>query len=192
MKISAKNSFLKATLLVVAGMAFVFGMNAQTNSGNESKTGMVTVNINLSSIQSLVINTAQQTVDINYTTAANYKEGVSVTQNDHLIAFSTGGYSISVQSDGDFKSGTDNIPASDVTVKATAGTGNDKTSTFAPIKLGTTGGKIITSAIGTGGDLKFNVEYDNKAEATDNYKTLNTANSTKTYTAKVTYTIAPA
>ncbi len=58
----------------------------------------VTLNVTLNPIQSLIVNPQQKTVDLTYSTKADYLNGVISKQENHLTVFSTGGFEIKVKS----------------------------------------------------------------------------------------------
>lgn len=56
----------------------------------------VTFNVNLYPIQTLLINTSQKQVDLEYNTREDYRKGVVSEQQDHLTIYSTGGFQVKV------------------------------------------------------------------------------------------------
>lgn len=58
----------------------------------------VTLNVKLKPIQTLVVNSRQRTVDLEYNSKEDYKNGVSKTNADHLNIYSTGGFQVNVKS----------------------------------------------------------------------------------------------
>lgn len=168
-------------LLLLLFCVSMFGINAQTSD-------RVNLSIILRPIQSITVNPSQKDVKLIYQTEVDYQNGVFNAQVDHLKVFSTGGFKINVKTNRDFTNGTDNILASDVTVVATPGTRAPNGVTYAPAKSLSTGGHgLLSSKIG-GRDLNFNITYDNTtAGNNDEYINKNSG----TYSAKVTYTIAP-
>ena len=56
----------------------------------------VTLNVNLYPIQTLLVNTAQKEVNLEYNTREDYRNGVVSEQQDHLIIYSTGGFQVKV------------------------------------------------------------------------------------------------
>lgn len=56
----------------------------------------VTLNVNLYPIQTLLVNTAQKEVNLEYDTREDYLNGVVSEQQDHLTIYSTGGFQVKV------------------------------------------------------------------------------------------------
>lgn len=56
----------------------------------------VTLNVNLYPIQTLLVNTAQKEVNLEYNTREDYRNGVVSEQQDHLTIYSTGGFQVKV------------------------------------------------------------------------------------------------
>jgi len=154
--------------LILLGLGSVNSAMAQVNTDN------VTLNLKFKPVQTITVNPVQETVDFLYQTEADYADGVSLTaKTKHLKVFSTGGFQVDVKtSDANFISGNTaiTIPVSDVSVKAIASVGNNKTyaSIESAVSLSASDQMIIQSN-GGGRDLEFDVEYDNTADAVDAY-----------------------
>ena len=58
----------------------------------------VTLNVKLQPIQTLVVNSSQNNVDLIYTSKDDYKNGVTSTKPDQLSIYSTGGFEVKVKS----------------------------------------------------------------------------------------------
>lgn len=178
-----KVNFLTA-LLAVAGF---FGV---VSVANAQKSGDVTLNIKLNPIQTLVVNSSQTTVDINYKTKDDYANGVNVDQSDHLTVYSTGGFQVKVKASGSQLIGkANNINVSDVTLTASNGSkALSDNATFNSAQLSAEDKVIVSSGKG-GVDKTISVNYaakgDNNAYL-DYYQ--NTENPT-TFTTTLTYTI---
>lgn len=186
------SKFFSIAALILCGLVCVANVNANTG-GTSAQSNPVTVNIKFKPIQSIVVNEAQKTVDLVYGTKEDYANGVSRKMDDHLEVFSTGGFVVSVASNGNFKNNvaTDNaedIDASDVQIIAEKGTGA-KDATFTPVNLKESGQALIASDKG-GNSLKYNITYNNQAGADHAYidKYFH-GNAETVYTAQVTYTI---
>ncbi|MDD4439035.1 MAG: hypothetical protein PHS04_13530 [Tissierellia bacterium] len=182
-----KNLFLTAAILI-SGFVSVNGVKAE---GTPANTDNVTLNIKFKPIQTIVVNPSQKTVDIEYYTKANYRDGVSVTKDDHLTVFSTGGFNVSVQTNGDFINGTKTIGASDVVVSAKPGS-NTTGGTFSEVALSSSSSSASLISSETGGsELNYNITYDNGVGGGYNYINMYTHPDTpeSVYTAEVTYTI---
>jgi len=176
-------NILSIAALIICGLVCVNSVKAQTSD--------VTVNIKFQPIQSIVVNSAQKTVDLVYKDENDYANGVSAEMLNHLEVFSTGGFIVTANTDGDFTRTADSsIPAANVKVKATNGTGTNN-GTFTEVALSTAPTTLITATEG-GRALKYNVTYDNTAGASDAYinKYKKADETVSVYTAKVTYTIA--
>ncbi|WP_418893090.1 hypothetical protein [Limibacterium fermenti] len=188
-----KKVFLVA-LLVTIGLVSVNSAKAQ--SGDDPADNNVTVNIKLHPIQSLVVTEGQRTVDIEYQTPEDYKNGkISEQQLDHLTVFSTGGFTISVKSDGNFVNAegySESIDAGDVQIVAEAGTDNDANDSYTNVDLSTDNQSLIISETGAR-ERKYNITYNNEAGKDDKYLSyynMSYGNPT-VYTAQVTYSIEP-
>lgn len=169
--------------ILFAGVSVV---NAQTATDN------VTLNVKLNPIQTIVVNSTQKNIDLEYKTTVNYGEGVSSLQADHLNIYSTGAFIVQVASNvDDIKrvNGAETISASTIKVKAEEGSTNPLAGqTMAEVNLSTTAANLINS--GTGGVNKnFNITYSGLDA--DGYVNsyFNDENPT-VYTTTVTYTIA--
>jgi hypothetical protein len=180
-------NILSIAALIICGLVCVNSVKAQTSDN-------VTVNIKFTPIQSIVVNSAQKTVNLVYATKDDYANGVSAEMLNHLEIFSTGGFIVTVKASGNFTrtTGDDIIPAGDVLVSATLG---EDTSIGTPADatgLTTIGGKTLITADEGGRALKYNVTYDNIAAGkSDAYinKYIHGDSPESIYTATVTYTI---
>lgn len=56
----------------------------------------VTLNVKLYPIQTLLVNSSQNNVDLEYVNREDYKNGVTSEQQDHLTIYSTGGFQVKV------------------------------------------------------------------------------------------------
>lgn len=149
-----------------------------------AQSGTTTVNIKLDPMRAIVVNNA--VVNLEYKTLENYNNGVETPMTNHLTVYSVGGFIVNVISEGDFKNGSNSIPAGDVIITATSAEGSP--GVFSPVTLSTPTSEtpLITSA-----DGGFNMNYDVK------YSTMNSKGNAflyakhlgGTYTAVVTYQI---
>jgi len=178
--------------LFIASLMMVCGIAAEAQT---TKSDNVTLNVRLNPIQTLVVNTLQKTVNIDYTTKDHYKDGVSSKQANHLNIFSTGGFEVKVKSGGSelINQGTagsnGNIAASTIKIIATQGTQDALTDADYKqnVELSTTDGIIVSSTKGAR-DKNIDIEY--KAAGNDAYLDKYVASSTATtFTTTVTYTI---
>lgn len=182
---------ITVTLFLIGGLTLTATVRAE-GGGVLTKNDAVTVNIKFQPIQSITVNSGQKVVDIVYETKEDYNKGVSVTKDDHLTLFSTGGFVVSVASDGDFikheGKGASFISAKDVVIEAAIGS-NTTIGTFTKAPL-STGGETLISADKGGSSLKYNITYNNTAGANDRYINHYFHDDAESvYTAKVTYTI---
>ncbi|WP_294286595.1 hypothetical protein [uncultured Chryseobacterium sp.] len=149
----------------------------------------VTLNVRLKPIQTLIVNTAQKTVNLDYTTRDDYANGVTSNNADHLTIYSTGGFQVKVKSAGSaLQNGTKTIQANTIQVKASAGTdpvNGAQYSALAPLSATET--TLVTSTVG-GVDKKISVDYKGSGANTylDNYVA---GQNPSIYTTELTYTI---
>ena len=183
--------FLLAGALLVIALFSVNSVMAQTPPTDE-----VTVNLKFQPLQSIVVKSGTEVVDLVYATENDYFEGKSQTVSDHLEIFSTGGFVVTVKAETDFTStstGAVAIPASHVKVTATNATDNlNNYGTGLPeVTLSTSPQNFIASETG-GTGLKFDVSYDNVGGAGNAYidKYIHPDATATVYAATVTYTIA--
>src|SRR5690554_4951701 len=133
------NNFFSIAALVICGLVCFSNVKASTPAGGNSATSEpVTVNIKFKPIQSIVVNSGQKTVNLEYYTKEDYASGVSEKMEDHLEVFSTGGFIVSVASNGDFMDSdnaeTSKIDAQDVTIEAETGS-DTELGTFSAVAL---------------------------------------------------------
>lgn len=187
-------NILSIAALIICGLVCVNSVKAEVPPTQPSDQE-VTVNIKFKPIQSIVVNSGQKTVNLEYNTLQNYQEGVSVTMNDHLEVFSSGGFQVKVKTNENFtrEGGNETILASEVKVQAARGTGN--TGNFGSgglpqVDLSSNEQPLIGAT--TGGYFKFNVTYNN-TDAGRDFAYLNKhvrPEETSVYKATVTYSIA--
>lgn len=183
---------MKKTILLAFLGAGLFTANAQAvNEGPAS--GDVTLNVNLYSLQSIVVNPLSNVVNLDYKTPADYLGGVNKDVVDHLKVFSTGAFDVKVKSNNTGPtltgSGT-SIPLADITILATQGTdgSNANQLTFNP----TTAITLTNEAQIIGGSTKAgsgNISVNYKADGNNDYLSLVMAKAQTTYTANLVYSI---
>ncbi|MDQ1095941.1 MULTISPECIES: hypothetical protein [Chryseobacterium] len=167
---------------IIFGSLVLFGLvtvNAQS----------VTLNVRLKPIQTLVINSAQKVVNLDYTTKDDYANGVSSVNADHLSVYSTGGFQVKVKSaNAVLQNGAKSIQASSIQIKATAGSEAVTGAQYAQnVQLSATEATLVTSTVG-GVDKKINIEY--KGAGANAYLDNYIAGQTPTvYSTELTYTI---
>lgn len=189
-QMKTKNLLIVA-VIIFSGILNLNGAYAQeATTTPPTETDNVTLNIKLNQIQTITVNAGQKEVDIEYISRDDYYEGVSITKDDHLRVFSTGGFQVKVNSGEFLTNGVDNINSSDVTVLATTGSTNGGyNSVVNAVALGDEQ-TLITSETG-GRDLNYNVTYSTKPATKDKYLNLYDKNATSNvFTTEVTYTIA--
>lgn len=159
---------------------------------SESSSGSVTLSLKLSSIQTLVVNSSQKSIDLEYTEVSDYKNGVSSEQKDHLKIFSTGAFTVNVQSASDDikrADGDESISAHTLKVRAAAGASNAMTNaTIGEVQLSASATDLITSGVG-GIDRNFNITYSGLGADAYVEKYYNSESPT-VYSTTITYTIA--
>ncbi|TXF77471.1 hypothetical protein [Chryseobacterium sp.] len=175
----------KGTLFLNLAFAFFSAMAAGQNSGE------VSLKINLYPIQTIVVNAGTNTADLDYKTLDDYKNGVSITKEDHLKIFSTGGFTVRVKTISPTLTNTLNgssIDAGDITVTVSKGTTNGiEGLTYSSIPLSNTDTELISSPFG-GNNKTFNINYAAKGE--DKYVNKYMKAQTPTvYTTQVVYSI---
>lgn len=157
------------------------------------KADVVTLNVKLHPIQTLVVNQSQKEVNLDYRTEADYANGVSSTVlADHLTVYSTGGFKVTVRSsdthlitDASANPTHGQIEAGTITITASEGTITNTTAT--PVSLSKIDQTLIASNHGAV-EKTINVQYEGKgADAyINNY--IATQNPT-VYSTELTYTI---
>lgn len=181
-----KKVFLAAVTLI--SVAFVGNANAQGTSSSD----VVTVNIKLKPIHTILVNSGQKTVNLTYATRDNYQNGVGVDQADHLEIFSTGAFEVRVKSNGDFESDSRSILASSVTVTPSNGTANTVLSpNYSAVTLSADSDKQIVNSTKGGRDMKVSINYKgagSDAYLVDKFTKADGADE-NVFTADVTYTI---
>lgn len=178
---------MKRIIFLSVALTALLSLNAN------AQTSQTTLNVRLHPIQTILVNTAQNTVNLDYVTSANYKDGVDIDQPDHLTVYSTGAFTVTVNSSTDKLTNAafsaDNIESSDITITAKAGTTKPLTGAVpTSVKLGTTAQPLITSDKG-GNNVTFDINY--AARGNDEYlNKYHKEESPTVYTTNVTYTIA--
>lgn len=154
-----------------------------------TKAQNVTLNVRLKPIQTLVVNSGQQTVNLDYVTTADYADGVSANNTDHLSIYSTGGFQVKVKSDqAAMQNGNKSIQVNTIQIKATAGThAIDNAQYEQNVQLSNTEQTIVSATNGAV-NKTINVEY--KGAGGEAYLDNYIANYDPTvYTTQLTYTI---
>lgn len=144
-----------------------------------------TLNVVLADIQSITVDAGQTTVALTLDNATKYASGTDVDQADHLAVVSTSDFDIQAVASQDLTmTGEANtIPASEVTLTATAGT-NTPDGTMAAVALSTSAVNLVTGA-SADLDAFYNVNY----AVSGGSEFLN--QPVGTYTTTITYTLIP-
>lgn len=174
--------------VILASLMMAFGITAQAQTGN------VTLNVKLNPIQTLVVNPAQETVDLEYSSKDDYANGVtSGALTDHLSVFSTGGFAVTVKSAGTHLTNTvasgphGDIEAGTIQIVASNGTDAINSATNNTISLSGSEQTLVSSIYGAV-DKTINVEY--KGADANKYINYYVAGQEPTvYTTELTYTI---
>lgn len=167
---------------IIFGSLVLFGMVTVSAQS-------VTLNVRLKPIQTLVINSAQKVVNLDYTTKDDYSNGVSSVNADHLSIYSTGGFQVKVKSStAVMQNGAKSIQANSIQIKATAGSEAVNGAQYAQnVQLSATEATLVTSTVG-GVDKKINIEY--KGAGANAYLDNYIAGQTPSvYSTELTYTI---
>ena len=172
-------------LLLIIPMALV----AQSN------TAEVALNVRLYPIQTIVVNPLQSTVNLDYTTVANYSNGVTTLQPNHLSVYSTGGFIVSVKSEDATLTNTINsdfINSSDIKILASEGSANSLADVTynSEISLSTTAQPIFSKSTG-GVNKNFNITYTAKGNLNTYINKYYNSQNPTVYSTNVIYEIAP-
>ena len=175
---------------LIAVMLFLGAQNIVAQTSDD-----VTLNIKLHKIQSLVVNTGQKTVNLEYKEIGDYAGGVTSDQEDHLEVFSTGGFKISAKTSGTTLNGTNGndktIDVGDVQLLASLASSKSlNDASMSATNLSASDKDIVSSSKG-GRDLKFNVQYKTNHDADAYINHYRNSENPTVYTTTVTYTIAP-
>lgn len=170
--------------------AFIFS-TISIASAQLGETDDVNLTVKLNAFQSLIVNSSQKNIVLEYKDAADYWGGVSSgVQADHLTVVAAGGFVVNVKAE-DLKSGEQHtIPASSIKVEAAKGSKELSGATYTNLSLKNTEQTLIASTSGgTGTGKTFNVTYTGAGEDEYVVKHVNGEQPT-VYTTVVTYTIA--
>lgn len=182
------SNFFSIAAFIICGMVCVNSVKAEVS---DQVSDNVTVNLKFKPVQSIVVNSTQETVNLEYATKDDYRDGVFKIMEDHLTVFSTGGFVVSVKAENEnfVREGGGTIPVSHVILSAEEGSTDNPSFTTNNVTLSTISTALITSNAG-GNELKYNVTYDNTARPSYDYINSYIHDDTESvYTAQVTYTI---
>ncbi len=170
---------MKQFLIAAAGLFAFANANAQN----------VTLNVKLKQIQTLVVNTSQKVVNLEYVTKDDYVNGVTSVNPDHLNIYSTGGFQVKVKSaNAAMQNGGKSIQANTIQIKATAGSEAVNGAQYSQnVQLSANESTLVTSTTG-GVNKKISIEY--KGAGANAYLDNYVAGQDPTvYTTELTYTI---
>ena len=151
------------------------------------------LNIVLHPVQTIEVGGSDNSVNLEYKTREDYSQGVSLSKENHLKIYSTGGFVVNVRTSDHNLTSTatsKSIDAGDITVSAAKGAANGmEVFTSAPVQLSGSDTAFITSA--TGAESKtFDITYAAKGD--DKFINHFTTDQNPTvYTTEVVYSILP-
>jgi hypothetical protein len=157
----------------------------------------VSLHVRLNPIQTIEVSASQRIVNIDYVTRADYQQGVSNTQGNHITIYSTGGFIVSVNSLEDYiknnysiSSGSkEMIPALGITVMASDGSNPLVGALYSANVPLSKEGAVLFSKLTGGVDKNFSITYT--AENLDAYVNKQVNGEVETiYNTTVVYTIA--
>lgn len=150
----------------------------------QSLTGQTTLKVTLQQVQSIIVNDAE--VELNYATAEDYTNGVSVDKADHITVNSSDDFKIQVKTSSENLQGSsssDAIAANSILITPEDGTSSPATNgNYTPVNLSTTDATTITANAGMG--KTFDMKYTGAKD--DAYAGL----APDTYSTTVTYTLS--
>ncbi len=124
----------------------------------------ISLNVKLSPIQTLVVNSNQKIVDLIYSNKSDYANGVTTQNDNHLTIYSTGGFQVQVKSNtitlnNSIQAATENsINANSISIIPSAGTDGLSEAVYSQKLLSTKDQTIVSSRVG-GVDKKISVAY---------------------------------
>lgn len=185
-KMKTKFLIVFFALIVSYGTSSLYAQTTTT----EGASDQVTLNIRLKAIQTLLVNSGQKVVNLDYNTTSDYANGVSSDQADHLTIYSTGGFEIKAKSSSAAltNDGGKNIEVSDIKITASKGATNKLIGVdYLSSALSADGTTIVKSDMG-GVNQTFNIKY--QSAGADKYINHYKHKEDPTYfTTTVTYTI---
>ena len=149
--------------ILFAGVSVVKADEPVTTTTAATTKDKTTFNLNLYPIQSIMVNTAHISVEMNYKTVDDYVNGVTdVEMADHLTVFSVGGFKVSVNSEADNlenSTTSSKISASSIKLNVANGTTNPFTANYeADVALTKAPQQLFSSTTGTI-NSSFNVTF---------------------------------
>lgn len=163
---------------------------ATINAQNTAPQNIVTLNIKLSPIQTLIVDNNKKEVNLAYASKDDYANGVTSTPIlDQLTVYSTGGFDVKVKSSkATLESGGKNLNANTIKIIASAGTKPVNGATYAANVMLSNNEAVLVSSTKGGVDNNISIEY--KGASADAYLDNYVAGQNPTiYTTDVVYTI---
>lgn len=147
--------------------------------------GSVTLNVNLYPIQTLVVNTSQKEVNLEYKTRADYRNGTVSELEDHLTIYSTGGFQVKVRA---VTAANDKDVLDNVTVIASSGSKplNQSNVVYSDTIISEREQQIISATKGAT-DKSVNISY--KGAGNDTFIGFTKKNAPANLSYSVVYTI---
>lgn len=183
---------MKKSKIILLSMviSIISSVCVYAQSVSEGSNDKVSLNIVLYPIQTIVVNSNQKVLDLEYLSEEDYQSGVSTNQADHLTIYSTGAFNVNVESVDDKMMGKDkNIAVSDIKITASKGSNNNLPSVeyAANVLLSAAAASLVRSKTG-GVDQTFDVMYE--AAGDDKYiNHYDVDDSPTVFTTTVTYSI---
>ncbi|HZJ79130.1 MAG TPA: hypothetical protein VFC69_00975 [Dysgonamonadaceae bacterium] len=180
--------FILFAAVLFSAVSLVKADEPATNiGGNEGRTELT---VTLNPIQIITVN--QSGVNLIYNDRKDYNDGVKSNEENHLIVYSTGGFTVTVKSLKDELLGVGDesktIPSNTISVKASPAAGGFSLS---PQSVALSmAGKTLFSSVTGGADLKYNVEYAG-ANLDQYFDKLFNAGEPSVFKTDVIYTITP-
>lgn len=157
-----------------------------------SKAQTVSLNVILKPIQTLTVKDDQKTVNLEYSTTADYQNGVSKTNDDHLTIYSTGGFQVKVQAtEANMQLNGKNMAVSTIKLSSSAGSQALNNATYQQdLTLSSSETTLVSSSYGAV-NKSVNVKYQGSGDNAyiDNYVP---NQNPSTYKATLVYTIVSA
>lgn len=170
-------------------LATLLSLPYLSNAQFTSQTASTTLTVNLSALSGIVLNASGLNPTLNYLTAADYTNGVTLSQTAALAAFSTSPYSITIYATGQLVNtvtSSATIPVADVTVTPSLAASNPAI-TITPQAIPVAVGNALKLIGSTAGTIlqEFNLAYSTAGAPTTDF--IN--KPAGSYTTTIVYTI---
>lgn len=171
---------MKQFLFAAAGLFAFATANAQNT---------VKLNVKLHPIQTLVVNSSQNIVNLEYKTKDDYANGVTSLNPDQLTIYSTGGFQVKVKSgNAAMQNGGKNIQTNTIKITASAGSKGVEGAQYSQdMDLTNNETTLVTSDLG-GVDKNISIKYAGAGGESYINNYIFGQNPT-VYTTELTYTI---